>query len=231
MTGESRKMTFHIVLRLDGMEHVRYSAGGYFSFLLVDDDTGLEILHVHVMTVLDCHRAFEGALDGHRASSFLQPSQHQLPQASAGSRSVHLERDTSPWRNIVETSSMSAHANFINELDQARPRRSAPKLSWRRFDKGKGLHRSFSSSCRMGRLSYVFTVPTTYQGWNDRAIEPDARYWQNWIVTQLSTMGVVEWEPLGKDQLLIGKSRLTDGWFLQRRADGASTLPAENMVT
>ncbi|PBK66260.1 hypothetical protein ARMSODRAFT_1021468 [Armillaria solidipes] len=28
-------------------------------------------------------RAFEGALDDHRLSSFLQPSQHQLPQPSA----------------------------------------------------------------------------------------------------------------------------------------------------
>ncbi|KAK0443162.1 hypothetical protein EV421DRAFT_1805161 [Armillaria borealis] len=52
-SGESRKMTFHTVLCLDGMEHVHHSAGDYFSFLLVDDDTGLEILHVHAMTVLE----------------------------------------------------------------------------------------------------------------------------------------------------------------------------------
>ncbi len=44
-------------------------------------------------------------------------------------------------------------------------------------------------------------------------------------------MGVVERELLGKNQLLIGKSRLTDGWILQRCADGDSALSAENMIT
>ncbi|PBK62823.1 hypothetical protein ARMSODRAFT_562367 [Armillaria solidipes] len=53
MTGESRKMTFHTVLHLDGIEHVHHPAVDCFSFLWVDHDIMLEILHVHAMNVFE----------------------------------------------------------------------------------------------------------------------------------------------------------------------------------
>ncbi len=72
ITGESRKMMFHTVLRLDGMEHVHHSAGDCFSFVLVDDDIGLEILHVLAMIVLEsqfldniCHEVERSRVGGY----------------------------------------------------------------------------------------------------------------------------------------------------------------------
>ncbi|PBK65211.1 hypothetical protein ARMSODRAFT_447913 [Armillaria solidipes] len=76
MTGESRKMTFHTVLRLEGMEHVHHSAGDCHSFLLVDDDTGLEILHVYAITVFE---------------------NQSLDMRWRGSGSDVMDRRTTPW--------------------------------------------------------------------------------------------------------------------------------------
>ncbi|KAK0443166.1 hypothetical protein EV421DRAFT_2019140 [Armillaria borealis] len=194
-SGESRKMTFHTVLHLDGLEHDHHSAGDCFSFLLVDDGAGLEILHVHAMTILE---------------------------VSPWTISVMRWRGSRPEVG-------RHHENHHSSVHQSPPVLSIPTYA----SLLEGAPALVEEESRVALIADMFQalVPTTYQGWNDRAIELDARYWQNRIVTQLSAMGVVEWELLGKDQLLIGKSRLTDGWILQRCADGASALSAKSTAT
>ncbi len=90
MTGESRKMTFHTVLRLDRMEHVHHSAGDRLSFLLVDDDTRLEIP--------PCSRH-----DRSRKSVL-----GQYLSSGGETQSDVMDRWTIPWAKIITAASIGS---------------------------------------------------------------------------------------------------------------------------
>ncbi|SJL12526.1 uncharacterized protein ARMOST_15953 [Armillaria ostoyae] len=248
MTGESRKLTFHTVLRLDAMEHIHHSAGDCFSFLLVDDDTGLEILHVHAMTVLEYGRYHEN----HHSSVHQSPSVISIPKYSSllegastlveeESRAALIdmvqviERLKGRWTGIEHPLS-SNHLNtscpipllvvtpFISsvirrvgaalwrpaqyrhiyqlyqrawpgptskecaqaELETLRQGERPAKEFFIKMPDGTTavcfyflLLRVFNN-CLVQSSCLSFEV---HQGWNDRAIELDARYWHNRIMT------------------------------------------------
>ncbi len=235
MTGESCKMMFHTVLHLNGMEHVHHLAGGSFSFLQVDSDTGLEILHVHAMIVLESqflgqYLSWGGEVQDRRLwiDAWHHENHHSSPVHQSPpvlfiptyaslleGASVPVEEDSRAalldmfqvighfkghWMstsyplssNHLNTScpnplpvvvtfisnvicrlgaKLAWHPDIIVEtrniyrfqqrawqgLFGPSPWRSMPKPIWRCFDKGKDLHRSFSSSCWMGWWLYVFT--------------------------------------------------------------------------